>query len=326
MGNIILKITALVCAMALWFYVISLKDFQLTMEVPLTFVKLPEALAIASKPPTTVSVTVEGKPLDLIRLQSQKQAAMVVDMHLAELGSKRIHLDSKNFVAPNFSSVHYIEPDNQYLFIDVAVDTRIERNIPIKNNVNFSPAPGYIIVQPPKLLQEALKVTGARNALTRIIDIPTDSLFIDSIKDSKTYSIPLVTERLPSFVTPSDSVAKIFVDVQKIKTKDFRNIPIQLIGFYDRALNTLSPQSATVEITGGDKVIEAINSDDIELFIEYNRFAIEDADSLAPTIKLNLPPDIDRNMTIKAILVKPDKIKLIKTHTEDENKDEEYGI
>ena len=29
MGNIILKITALVCAMALWFYVISLKDFQL---------------------------------------------------------------------------------------------------------------------------------------------------------------------------------------------------------------------------------------------------------------------------------------------------------
>ena len=86
MGNIILKITALVCAMALWFYVISLKDFQLTMEVPLTFVKLPEALAIASKPPSTVSVTVEGKPLDLIRLQSQKQAAMVVDMHLAELG------------------------------------------------------------------------------------------------------------------------------------------------------------------------------------------------------------------------------------------------
>ena len=69
MGNIILKITALVCAMALWFYVISLKDFQLTMEVPLTFVKLPEALATASKPPSTVSVTVEGKPLDLIRLQ-----------------------------------------------------------------------------------------------------------------------------------------------------------------------------------------------------------------------------------------------------------------
>ena len=65
MGNIILKITALVCAMALWFYVISLKDFQLTMEVPLTFVKLPEALAIASKPPSTVSVTVEGKPWTL---------------------------------------------------------------------------------------------------------------------------------------------------------------------------------------------------------------------------------------------------------------------
>ena len=301
MGNIILKITALICAMALWFYVISLKDFQLTMEVPLTFVKLPEALAIASKPPSTVSVTVEGKPLDLIRLQSQKQSAMVVDMHNAELGSKRIHLDAKNFVAPNFSSVHYIEPDKQYLFIDVAVDTKID-------------------------MHEFLKVAGARNALTRIIDIPTDSMFIDSLKVSQTYSVPLITDQLPQFVTPSDSVAKIFVDVQKITSKEFKDIPVQLIGFYDRALNTLSPQTATVEITGGNQTLDAIKYNDIELFIEYNRFAIEDADSLAPTIKLTLPPNVDRDMSIKAVVVKPDKIRLIKTQTDDEDKDEEYGI
>ena len=127
-------------------------------------------------------------------------------------------------------------------------------------------------------------------------------------------------------MTPSDTVAKVFVDIQKINSKEFKNIPIQLIGFYDRALNTLSPQQATVEVTGGEKVIAAIKHNDIELFIEYNRFAIEDADSLAPTVKLNLPPDIDRSMSIKAILVKPDKIKLIKTKTEDDNKDEEYGI
>jgi hypothetical protein len=251
---------------------------------------------------------------------------MVVDMHNAELGSKRIHLDAKNFVAPNFSSVHYIEPDKQYLFIDVAVDTKIERNIPIKNNVIFNAAPGYVITQQPKLMHEFLKVAGARNALTRIIDIPTDSMFIDSLKMSQTYSVPLITDQLPQFVTPSDSVAKIFVDVQKITSKEFKDVPVQLIGFFDRALNTLSPQSATVEITGGDQTLEAIKYSDIELFIEYNRFAIEDADSLAPTIKLTLPPNVDRDMSIKAVVVKPDKIRLIKTQTDDEDKDEEYGI
>ena len=40
MGNIILKITALVCAMALWFYVISLKDFQLTMSQRINHTRL----------------------------------------------------------------------------------------------------------------------------------------------------------------------------------------------------------------------------------------------------------------------------------------------
>ena len=51
MGNIILKITALIFGIALWFLVISQKDFQLSVEVPLNFVKLPETMAIASKPP-----------------------------------------------------------------------------------------------------------------------------------------------------------------------------------------------------------------------------------------------------------------------------------
>ena len=51
MGNIVLKITALIFGIALWFLVISQKDFQLSVNVPLNFVKLPETMAIASKPP-----------------------------------------------------------------------------------------------------------------------------------------------------------------------------------------------------------------------------------------------------------------------------------
>lgn len=327
MGNIILKITAVVCAIALWFYVISLKNFQLTMDVPLSLIKLQETLAISSKPPSTVKITMEGRPLDLIRLQAQRQSvAMVIDLQNAELGSKRYHLNSKNFIAPNFPGVHYVELDNQYLFVDISIDTRIERNVPIKSNVTFTAAPGYLLTQEPQFLQDNLTVSGARNALTRIIDIPTDSMFFDTLKTSQTYSIPLDFDNFPAFVAPSDSIAKIFVDVQKISTKEFKHIPIQLIGYYDRAHNSLSPSDVTVEITGGAKLLESISNDDITLLIEYNRFAIEDVDSLSPTIKLNLPPDVNRDMSIKAIQVKPDKIKLKKSivHQEPVTSEEEY--
>lgn len=321
MGNIVLKITALIFGIALWFLVISQKDFQLTLEVPLNFVKLNESLAIASKPPHFLEVTVEGKSWDLIRLQrlvkkpGQNAVAMVVDLQQAELGGRRIHLDGKNFVAAGFPEIHFVEPENQLLFIDLDIDTRITRNIPIKSNVVVTAAQGFLVADEAKIIPDEVKVSGARNALTRIIDIPTDSMTFDTLKSSADFTIPLDFSKLPAFVIPSDSLINVSVNVQKMNRKNFKDIPVSLIGFFDREIYYLEPKQISVEITGGEQVLDSIEKNDIEIFMEYNRFAIEDADSLAPTVKLVLPPHINREMSIKAIQLKPEKVKLLKKET-----------
>ncbi|MCF0223603.1 MAG: hypothetical protein HUK20_04975 [Fibrobacter sp.] len=314
MGNIVLKITALIFGIVLWFLVISQKDFQLTIEVPLTFAKLPETMAIASKPPQAQRITVEGRSWDLIRMQRSKNTSqqnavsMVVDLQGAELGISRIHLDSKNFYAPNFPDIHFVDPETQLNFIDIDIDTKISRNIPIKSNVTVVAAQGYLLSEDPQISPEELKVSGARNALARIIDIPTDSLFFDSLKSNQTFTIPLNFSKLPTFVSPSDSTIQVSVKVQKMTTKVFENIPVNLIGFYDKEKFFLEPQKLSVSITGGEETLKSIKENDISLVLEYNRFAIEDADSLAPTPKINLPTHINREMSIKAIELKPEKV------------------
>jgi len=318
MGNIVIKISALVFGIALWFLVISQKDFQLSMEVPLNFVKLHENMAIASKPPHTLHITVEGKSWDLIRLRHQMEkndqntVAMVVDLQNAELGGTRIHLDARNFIAPAFPDIRFVEPDNQLLFVDLEIDTRITRNVPIKSNVSFNAAQGYLLADEPRILPEELKVSGARNALTRIIDIPTDSVNFDTLRRSGEFKIPLNFSSLPSFVHPSDSTVKIGVNIQKMDSKTFQSVPVSLIGFFDKKIYSLVPDTVSVEITGGEQVLDSITSKDIELILEFNRFAIEDADSLPPTVKLTLPASVNRDMSIKAIQVKPEKVYLKK--------------
>ena len=318
MGNIILKITALIFGIALWFLVISQKDFQLSAEVPLNFVKLPETMAIASKPPHFLHITVEGKSWDLIRLNNivkdfnQNSVAMIVDLQQAELGAMRIHLNSKNFVAAGFPDVRFVEPENQLLFVDLDIDTRITRNVPIKSAATFSAAQGYLIADEPKITPDELLVSGARNALTRIIDIPTDSIFFDSLQTSKKYDIPLDFSTLPAFVSPSDSSVQISVNIQKMGSRTYRDIPVNLIGFFNRDTFALEPKVLSVEITGGVQALDSITPEHIELAIEYNRFAIEDADSLSPTVKLSLPAQINRDMAIKAIQLKPEKVTLVK--------------
>lgn len=328
MGNIALKITALLFGIAIWFIVISRQDYQLVLEVPLNFVKLPENMAIASKPPHTIHITVKGKTWDLIRLHREIEkgntnaATMVIDLQKAELGATRIHLDQKNFVAPSFANVKFVEPDNRVLFIDLDLDTRIVRNVPIRANTTINAAQGFLLADDPKITPAEIQVTGARNALARIIDIPTDSMVFDTLKTSQVFNVPLNFETVPAFVYPSDSNVNISVDIQKMASKTFQQIPVSLIGFYDRTQYTLSPDTLTVEITGGDKVLDSISKESIELIMEFNRFSIEDADSLSPTTKLTLPSSVNRDKSIKAIELKPDKVYLKKKEIKEEGQTE----
>lgn len=318
MKHIGLKITAFIFAIALWLYVMSLSTFQLTLDVPVRLVKLPEMLAIASKPPQTINISVEGPAFDLMRMRNRIKnrdttvASIVLDLQDAELGSSRKHIFAKNFIATGFPNIKFIEPDNQLLFVDLELDTRIERNIPIHSNVTFNTQAGYIMTDEPKLSPNFVTVSGARNAITRIFEIPTDSVSFDTLKSSQKYSIPLNFDMIPAYVQPSDSSIVIDVDIQKVASKEFTKIPVQLIGRYDKAAYKLVPDTLTVKITGGEHILDSISTKDLNLFIEFNRFAIEDVDSLTPTIKMVLDPKINRDMSIKAVEVIPDKVALVK--------------
>ena len=93
MKHIALKITAFIFGIALWLYVVSLNTFKVELDIPVRLVKLPEMLAIASKPPHTMRITLEGAPFDLMRLRSKVMqgdttaAAIIVDLQDAELGA-----------------------------------------------------------------------------------------------------------------------------------------------------------------------------------------------------------------------------------------------
>ena len=332
MEHIALKITAFIFAVALWLYVMSLNTFKMQTDIPVRLVRLPEKLAIASKPPQNMTVTLEGAPFDLMRLRSRilhgdtSSAAIVIDLQNAELGATRIHLDEKNFMSPGFPGVKFVDPENKLLFIDLELDTRNVRTIPIHSQATFETAEGYILTDEPKLVPENISVSGARNVITRIIEISTDSIRFDSLTQDGKYEIKLDFKQIPSIIFPSDSSITIETKVQKLAKKTFRNLPVQLIGFYEKGAYKLNPDKLDVEITGGKTTLDSIKSEDIELLVEFNRFQIEDVDSLTPTVKMQLLNNINREKSIRATQLTPDKVSLQKIEVvPDTNKIAEEG-
>lgn len=303
MKNIGLKIIACIFGVALWFYVVSARVTEVDLQVPLVFSRLPENLAIASRPASTISVIVRGTAIDLIRLKGapKNAAKMVVDLHDAELGLDRIVLTEENFVAPDFPRVHF-ESSSQITVLEIEIDTRISRTVPVHLNGSFFAKDGYTIIGTPAPIPDTISIAGARDALTRIFEIQTEELSKSGLDSSENFQVRLDFSKLPSYVYPSINAVTVPVSVEPLVRDTFENVFVRLIGQYDRSAYTVEPPRATVEVSGGKGVLSKIKSENIQLLIEYNRFAIEDADSLSPTVLI--PGDI------KGYQIHPEKFHL----------------
>ena len=305
MKHIGLKIIACIFGIALWFYVVSARVTEIDIQVPLVFTRLPETLAIASRPAQKITITVKGTAIDLIRLKrsSESAAKILVDLHDAELGLERIILYEDNFIDPDFPNIHY-QSANQIAALEVEIDTRISRTIPVHLKGAFDAKDGYTIIGVPTPDPDTISISGAREALTRIFEIQTEEIKKQNLEADETFNVPLDFSKLPPYVFPSDSFAKVPVSVQPLVRKSFTGVPVQLIGLYDRSQYLLEPSIATVEVSGGQGVLSDIKKKDILLFIEFNRFAIEDADSLEPTVRIS--------SDVKSFQVRPEKFYLKK--------------
>ena len=77
------------------------------------------------------------------------------------------------------------------------------------------------------------------------------------------------------------------------------------------------------------RIVDGLRAAMRALNVKKGVIAIEDVDSLAPTVKLKLPQAINRDMSIKAIEVNPDKVALVRKEIKPvvfvEKSNEDYG-
>ncbi len=303
MKHLGLKIVAFIFGITLWFYVASGRTYTIELEVPLILSRIPESMAVASRPPQTVPVLLEGKALDLIQIRYSQAntAAIVLDLRDAELGSERFLIHEQNFNAPDFPKVKFIGLKN-IPYLEINLDTRITRTIPIRLNADFEAAPKYTIVREPQIFPNEIHLSGARQTLSRISEFPTEKIRFDDLKKNDTLTIALDMNAISPFVLSSDSVVKAVLEVQFLSRAAFEGVPVNLIGIYDKEKYSLVPATATVEISAGEGILSNLTHRDIDLFIEFNRFAVEDADKLSPTVHINYP--------IQNYQIHPDKFAL----------------
>jgi YbbR domain-containing protein len=297
-----LKFLSVLCGFVIWFGVISREDAKAEIELPVRVMNLQDNMALVYPMLPTIYVQLEGKAISLIHLKLNRSARIEVDLKNMPLGYSKISNDRINFVSPSIPDLK-MQRIRQTNSLSVELDTRIEQKVPVQSRVHTHAAPGFTLLNVPEIMPDSIYISGARSTVAKITHIPTEEISITDLKWNNSLPVKLDLSTLRSIVDIADTTVFLRVQVEPLDHKIFYDIPVRLIGSFDRGAYLLSPSKANVEISGGKDLLSKIEAQDINLYIEFSRFSIEDEEELSPTVHIS--------HTVTSWQILPEKFRLV---------------
>ena len=281
-----LKLLSLVCGCLIWFGVVSRDEARTEIELPIRIVNLQDNMALNHPLPETAVALLEGKGINLIHLKFNRNARLEVDLKNMPLGLSRISSERVKLVSPSIPDLIMLRTRQN---LNVDLDSRIDQKVPIQSRITVQAVPGFTLLGEPKIMPDSVIISGARGAVAKIKSVPTKEELITNLKWSNSLPVKLDLTYLNSIVDIADTAVFVQFKIEPLEHKIFYGIPVNLIGNYDRETYSLSPSVADVEVSGGKDLISNISPEDINLYIEFSRFSIENSAELNPTVHIPYP-------------------------------------
>ncbi len=203
-------------------------------EFPTSLQNLPPDQALTSLPPSTVRVQIEGQGVQLLRLYYKQP---VIQLNAAD-GT----IDLAVAVAEVTASVRTesVMPAQ----VELLLEPRIVRRIPIRSFVDLSTEPGYHIVGQYTLHPDSVLVSGATSIIEALEYWPTRRELIENVRSSTRLVVPL-SDTLTGLVELEVESSEYQVDVQPF-TEASRQVEVRVDGAPVGREITFVPASTTV--------------------------------------------------------------------------------
>ena len=182
--NIWLKLSSLVFAIVLWFFVILSGRTETTMEATVSFVNLPPGLEIMDSP-KTVDVVIEGQER-LLRSVRQNEISATVDLSNTRAGKVFVTLTKDDISIPKMLTVNSINPET----ISLKIESQLVKSVPVKPAVVGLPQKGFAIVEI-SVVPAIIALEGPKSAVAKVSSIKTEPIDINGINADLTYKANL---------------------------------------------------------------------------------------------------------------------------------------
>jgi len=220
--NLLLKIVSLSLGVLLWYFVVGEDRVDMTIQVPIEVLNLPENLVISNQYKKELEVSVRG-PRSAIQELRNKNISRPIDLSKASPGTIVIKNENNSIPLPRGITVLRLQPAN----ITLSIDELVQKQIPINPITEGEVSPGYVLQQI-ALDPDQIIVSGPKALIDSELALKTYVINLDGLNHSITLPVHLnLSPALVNLIGETVVVARIEVR-EKFVEKTIKNIPINV--------------------------------------------------------------------------------------------------
>ncbi|MDI3529135.1 MAG: hypothetical protein PWQ23_954 [Thermoanaerobacter sp.] len=180
--------------------------------------------------------------------------------------------------------------------VEVYIPVNKSIRVPVVPKIFGKPMEGYMIASV-NVLPEYVYITGDETVLNTIKSISTKQIDISGKNEPVTENVPF---DLPDGVklVKSDINVKVYVDIQKIATKEITISNIDIRGADNKNVVIQNPD-LVITISGPESVVNGAKASDFNAYIDVTNLPMGDH---------SLTVNINTNLNLQIIRIKPDKV------------------
>ncbi len=208
--NWTLKLLSLVFALILWMFIMGERHLEVGYTVPLELQNIPKELIVASQVPSLIDVRISG-PRTLLMKVSPGDISITVDLSDLKPGLTSFKRLEERLNLPSGMRVTRVSPS----FVDIRLDRRREKRVPIKIVLAGDPDPGYRVTGL-RSLPDKVSISGAESEIKSISEVMTEPIDLKGVTENFSEIVPLTYERTyTNFM--DEKTSEIMVSIEAIE-------------------------------------------------------------------------------------------------------------
>lgn len=275
------KVAALFFAVVLWLYVASGKDYLATFDMPIELVNMPDNLMPAEPFPSHSLVKVSGSGRQLFGLKLFSKMKVMVDVFHARPG-RGTFLITNDDVYLGGVDVRIVAIEKTPK-LEIVFDKIAYKTVPVKARVDFKTDENYVQIGKYMFDPDKIKIKGPEANVSHVQEIFTQDYSLYGLKKDTTVTVAIMSP--PEFnISCVPSRVAVKVRVQKLVSRDLKDIPVNLINAPLNVKARLDSVNISLTIVGGEEVVNNFTPNDLNIFVDYHRFTAESLEAVPPAI------------------------------------------